>query len=63
MKAENVVAPSTQANSSQQDQQVDDPGHGGVGGSEVRLPKLQLLKSSLICERPFEDPRRHLSIV
>ena len=42
VEAENVVTPPTQANSSQQDQQVDEPGHGSGGGSKVRLPKLQL---------------------
>ena len=42
VEAENVVAPPTQANSSQPDQQVDDPGHGGGGGSKVRLPKLHM---------------------
>ena len=42
METENVVAPPTQANSSQQGQQVDAPGHGGGGGSKVRLPKLHL---------------------
>ncbi|XP_015780536.1 PREDICTED: uncharacterized protein LOC107358452 [Acropora digitifera] len=42
VEAENVVKPPTQSNSSQQDQQVDEPGHGNGGGSNVRLPKLQL---------------------
>ena len=42
VEAENVVTPPTQANSSQQDQQVDEPGYGSGGGSKVRLPKLQL---------------------
>ena len=42
VEAENVVMPPKQANSSQQDQQVDEPGHGSGGGSKVRLPKLQL---------------------
>ena len=42
VEAENVVTPPTQANSSQQDQQVDEPGHGSGGRSKVRLPKLQL---------------------
>ena len=42
VEAENVVTPPTQSNSSQQDQQVDEPGHGSGGGSKVRLPKLQL---------------------
>ena len=42
VEAENVVTPPTQANSSQQDQQVDEPGHGSGGGSKVTLPKLQL---------------------
>ena len=42
VETENVVTPPTQANSSQQDQPVDAPGHGNGGGSKVRLPKLQL---------------------
>ena len=42
VETENVVAPSTQANSSRQDQQVDKPGHGGSGSSKVRLPKLHI---------------------
>ena len=42
VETENVVMPPTQANSSQQGQQVDTPGHGGGGGSKVRLPKLHL---------------------
>ena len=33
MEAENVVTPLMQANSSQQDQQVDEPGHGSGSGS------------------------------
>ena len=40
VKTENVVAPSTQASTSQQDQQVDKPGHGGGASSKVKLPKL-----------------------
>ena len=42
VEAENVVTPPTKANSSQQDQQVDEPGHRSGRGSKVRLPKLQL---------------------
>ncbi|XP_067023160.1 uncharacterized protein [Acropora muricata] len=42
VEAENGVTPPKQANSSQQGQQVDEPGHGSGGGSKVRLPKLQL---------------------
>ena len=42
VEAENVVTPPTQVNSRQQDQQVDESGHGSGGGSKVRLPKLQL---------------------
>ena len=33
MEAENVVTPLMQANSSQQDQQVDEPGHRSGSGS------------------------------
>ena len=40
MEAENVVMLPTQPNSSQQDQQVDEPGHGGGCGSKVRPAEL-----------------------
>ena len=42
VEAENVVTPPMQANSSQQDKQVDEPGHGSGGSSKVRLLKLHL---------------------
>ena len=42
MEAENVVTPPMQANSSQQDEQVDEPGHGSGDSSKVRLMKLHL---------------------